>query len=108
MRKAETRRRLHLDWFAGRTRDDAERAIERALHALEQGGKPTEDQLADLADAVDAYREGTHWVAVALAGAVLGNHRPLEIARRPVAPGASPADIRADYDAARRGVASFE
>jgi hypothetical protein len=100
-------RRLHLSWLARQTKKDAERAIGNALQALECD-TPIQDQLADLADAVDAYREGKHGVAVALATATLSNHRPVEIARRPLASGTSLADIRAAFDVAREGVADLE
>ncbi len=50
------------------TPDDAERAIEDALEAMNLGSsKP--GQIADLADAVEAYRRGAYGVAMVLARA---------------------------------------
>jgi len=48
--------------------DDAERAIEDAIRTLSLGS-PNLDQIADLADAVEAYRRGACGVAMVLARA---------------------------------------
>jgi len=68
-----------------RQREDAERAIEVAIATLEQG-KPTHDQLGDVADAIDALKQRQFTVAVRLAqGAVhstpVGSKRPPVMAR---------------------------
>jgi hypothetical protein len=64
-------------------RKHAESAIETALLVCE-ARQSTEEQLADLADAVDAYRSGQYAVAVALAEAAIERHRtPRTTAIRP-------------------------
>ena len=68
-----------------RQREDAERAIEVAIGTLEQG-KPTHDQLGDVADAIDALKQRQFTVAVRLAqdavhSTPVGSKRPSVMAR---------------------------
>ena len=68
-----------------RQREDAERTIEIAIATLEQG-KPTHDQLGDVADAIDALKQRQFSVAVRLAQGALystpvGSRRPSATAR---------------------------
>jgi hypothetical protein len=77
-----------------RGRKHAEAAIELALMACETR-ETTEEQLADLADAVDALRSGQYAVAVTLAEAAIERHRPRQTAIRPTEMRRSLADLKA-------------
>ena len=81
-------------------RSRAAEAIERCL-AMLRLRNPTDIQLADLADAVDAMRAGTYRVAVILAGAALSPRRAKPIAVRPARMARTFDEIEGEYRALR-------
>lgn len=62
----------------------------------------TPDQLADLADAVDAFKERTYGVAAALARAAARTRRKVEFGRRPASMSKSLDELRAAFARYRR------
>ena len=78
---------------------DAISAIEIALATLEND-TPTVDQLGDLADAIDAYAEGSYFVAKALASAALRSHRRATGFTRPSVRELS--EVKRVFESARR------
>ena len=54
----------------------------------------TPDQLADLADAVDAFKDRAYGVAASLARAASGTRRSVDVSRRPAAMSRSLAELR--------------
>ncbi len=54
----------------------------------------TPDQLADLADAVDAFKDRAYGVAASLARAAAGTRHKIEISRRPAGMARSTAELR--------------
>src|SRR5688572_18676335 len=62
--------------------------------AMSAEDSATPDQLADLADAVDAFRERSYGVAAALARAAAGTRRKVEYSRRPASMSQSLVDLR--------------
>ncbi len=57
----------------------------------------TSDQLADLADAVDAFKDRAYGVAASLARAAAGTRRKVEMSRRPAAMSRSLAELRETF-----------
>lgn len=89
-------------------RAEAEHAIEQALATIEgaahEGATPSVDQLSDLADAIDSFKEGSFGVAAELAVGAL-RRKPLPTARRPQSLARSIPDLRAAFNATRRYLA---
>ena len=65
--------------------------------AVSAENTPTPDQLADLADAVDAFKDRAYGVAASLARAASGTRRKVELSRRPAAMSRSLAELRETY-----------
>jgi hypothetical protein len=86
-------------------RAEAEHAIEQAFAALEGGMAPSVDQLSDLADAIDSFKEGSFGVAAELAAGAL-RKKALPIARRPQSLARTIPDLRAAFDTTRRFLAT--
>jgi len=81
-------------------RAEAETAIEQALMVLEVA-PPTEDQLSDLADAIESFNDGAFALAAELAAGAL-RHKTLLIARRPANQARTIPDLKAAFEATRR------
>lgn len=81
-------------------RAEAESAIEQAIAVLD-GARPSEDQLSDLADAIDSFREGSFGVAADLAAGAL-RHKSLPVARRPASLARTIPDLKAAFETTRR------
>jgi hypothetical protein len=62
----------------------------------------TPDQLADLADAVDAFRDRAYGVAASLARAALSARRKIEYSRRPASMSRSLAELREAFARCKR------
>lgn len=75
---------------------EAAAEIAEAL-ALIGDGAATPDQLADLADAVDAFRDGRFHVARLLARAATAKRRALETHRRPQSMSRTVKEIRESF-----------
>ena len=85
---------------AARVRE-AVAAIEVAFAASAEGSA-TPDQLSDLADAVDAFKDRSYGVAAALARASVGSRRNIEFGRRPESMLQSLAELRETFARYRR------
>jgi hypothetical protein len=70
--------------------------IEVAFAAL-AGEHVTPDQLADLADAVDAFKDRAYGVSASLARAASSTRRKVEYSRRPASMARSLANLREDF-----------
>jgi hypothetical protein len=101
---------MHSDRIQGlmkRDLNDAARLREAVAEieiafAASAENSATPDQLADLADAVDAFRERSYGVAAALARAAAGTRRKVEYSRRPASMSQSLVDLREAFTRYRR------
>lgn len=80
---------------------EAETAIRKCLNALRQF-EPSQAQLSDLADAIDAFRAQTYGIAVALAGAALLPRRAEDRALRPAPMARTLREMEDDFAAVRK------
>lgn len=75
---------------------EAAAEIEVALAATAEGAA-TPDQLADLADAIDAFKDSSYGIAAALARAAAAPRRRMEPSRRPASMARTLAELRETY-----------
>jgi hypothetical protein len=74
--------------------------IEIALASAAESAA-TPDQLADLADAIDAFRDRAYGVAASLARAAANTRRKVDYSRRPASMTLSLAELRESFARAR-------